>query len=890
MTGTCTTAAATAEKVVTINGVATPVADALFAITFNAINTAQNPKLKINGDSRFLYKDGKKLTVDNKAFTNTTYQTVLIKALTLPVAKDEFTKGENVWAVVENNVSLSSGLIQGVLPVGKGGTGTTNLDSITVGAAKKDGAGSVIASTYAKLSGAGFSGSITAPDVSVSGNIITSSLTANSISSFTALDDITLAKKSSIEGTNIKAQLGSYFGIKTSSAFDGIKILGAYYKPMDSVSGNATVSVESNTIQSYGHDVLVQGGQKLILMGGDNAIKAYSPHTYGKPVDHTGQAAYMLNEGTDEGIYLLSDHAIIIRSDMNTLKNFKEYKFSEGTFTAPNISVTSTAYSNNVSVANRLYGNRVDLTGAIYAQRFVMGSYFYTENLGNIDSLRTADGQEAMIYAGNNLFLVAGEGARTAVRNAGNLYAPTLAASVQSIASLSAWHNKAINASMSDEDRVSLFADYLLSKISVDSAGVEHKSYKLAAWKSARLVDNISIKSALHPDFRWNVSAREDINIVADDDVFIYTKANDYPNTKSTGTDDEYVIRTASFSGKNFGTFNGIFKGTLSVDSLATFKAGIHAQNKSTIVGASLTTASLNSPKITGTATVDTATVTTASIGSATVSTKASIKSATLSGASLTTASLNSPNITGTATVSTVSATNATVTELTATNATVTGLTTTNATVKTGASLVSATISSAQIPKVTVSTEASITTANIGTKLNLIGQGSVSGAVTLSGTVNINNKVNLGTSSAPQTLVMYENCLVGNTLANTINGSQTFQGLKILRPNSTAKEGNDVVLNAGQNLILSAGEHPITRYVQGVTASSIPSFMETVAGAGEIIYLASDNQIVFAVNCGGSAIHTAKFKSTGVLVLPAGIEGQILTTTAGTVAGSMWLI
>lgn len=891
LTGICKTAAATAEKAVTINGVATPVADALFAITFNAINTAENPKLNINGDSRFLYKDGKKLTVDNKAFTNTTYQTILIKALTLPVAKDEFIKNENAWAIVENNVSLSSGLVQGVLPVGKGGTGTTNLDSITVGAAKKDGAGSVIASTYAKLAGAAFSGSITAPTVSVSGNMITSSLKANSISSFTASDDIILAKTSSIEGANIKAQLGSYFGIKTSSAFDGIQIFGTCYKTMNSVSGGATVSVESDTVQSYGYDVLVQGGQKLILVGGENAIKAYSSHTYGKPVDHTGQAAYMLNEGTDEGVYLLSDHAVIVRSDMNTLSKFKEYKFSEGTFTAPNISVTGTAYSNNVSVVNRLYGNRVDLTGNIYANKFVMGSAFYTENLGNIDSLRALDGQEAMIYAGNNLFLVAGEGARAAVHNAGNLYAPTLAAAVKSIASLSAWHNKAINASMSDEDRVSLFADYLFSRKGLDTVtNTEYNIYKYHAWKSARLVDDISIKSALYPDFRWNASAREDINIVADDDVYIYTRANEYPNTNSTGANDEYVTRTASFSGRNFGTFNGIFKGTLSVDSLATFKAGIHAKNNSTIVGASLTAASLDSPKITGTATVNTVTVTTASIGSATISTKASVNSATLSGASLTTASIDSPKITGTANIDTISATKATINTVSATTATITTLTATNATVKTGASLVSATISSAQIPKVTVSTEASITTANIGTKLNLTGQASVSGTVTLSGTVNINNKVNLGTSSVPQTLVMYENCLVGNTLANTVNGSQTFQGLKILRPNSTAKEGNDVVLNAGQNLILSTGEYPITGYVQGATASSIPSFMEAVAGTGETIYLATDNQIVFALNCGGGVPQTAKFRNTGVLVLPAGIEGKILTTTAGTVAGSMWLI
>lgn len=940
LTGICKTAAATAEKAVTINGVATPVADALFAITFNVINTAENPKLNINGDSRFLYKDGKKLTVDNKAFTNTTYQTVLIKALTLPAAKDGFIKNENAWAIVENNVSLSSDLIQGVLPVGKGGTGSTNLDSVTVGAAKKDGAGSVIASTYAKLAGAAFSGSITAPAVSVNSNMITSSLKANSISSFTASDDIILAKKSSIEGINIKAQLGSYFGIKGSSTFDGIKILGAYYKTMNSVSGNATVSVESDTVQSsYGHDVLVQGGQKLILMGGDNAINAYSSHTYGKPVDHAGQAAYMLNEGTDEGLYLLSDHDIIVRSDMNTLSKFKEYKFSGGTVTAPNF------YGTNVSVSGTAYGTTGRFSGDVFANRLRMGSYFYTELLENVTN-GIADGQESMIYAGNNLFLVAGEGARTAVRNAGNLLSSEIQASIAANPYASLWAGKTISSTMPASLQASLLADILTSSKGKDSSGNATIGYKYNTWQSAKLVDQPSIKSVLHPDFRWNYSYREDINIVADDAVFIYTSGCNYPSSIATGAQDETLIRTASFNGKTFGAIDGSFSGNITAtgnitahnfvvsdvpadkDSLsgsltsvfqvrmatndffriavggwgnngyaelATADDGTepiyvrqYKSNFGSVVGAEavLLDGSHNS-KFPGTVSVGAVTATNLSTFNKGIN--ASNKS-TIVGGSLTSATIDSPKITSTATIDTISATKATINTVSATNATITTLTATNATVKTGASLASATISSAQIPKVTVSTEASITTATIGSKLNLTGQASVSGTVTLSGTVNINNKVNLGTSSTPQTLVMYENCLVGNTLANTVNGSQTFQGLKILKPNSTAKEGNDVVLNAGQNLILSTGEYPITGYVQGVNASSIPSFMEAVAGTGETIYLATDNQIVFALNCGGSAPQTAKFKNTGVLVLPAGIEGKILTTTAGTVAGSMWLI
>lgn len=142
---TCENAATVVAKTASINSAQAPTDFAnrdIICVYFAYPNAAVNASLSVNGHKSLpIRRYGATLSANTAKFTTYNNQAVFLKNI-----------NDSYWDIVEPNTELSSGN-NGILPVANGGTGANNLANITVGAATKDGSGSVIANTYAKLTG-----------------------------------------------------------------------------------------------------------------------------------------------------------------------------------------------------------------------------------------------------------------------------------------------------------------------------------------------------------------------------------------------------------------------------------------------------------------------------------------------------------------------------------------------------------------------------------------------------------------------------------------------------------------------------------------------------------------------------------------------------------------
>ena len=161
--------------------------------------------------------------------------------------------------------------VTGTLPVANGGTGATSVADIKAG---KDADGSVISSTYAKLSGAAFTG------------------------------NISLGTAAAPRIIALPAAAGTGISVSGSTVFSGMKVVG----------------INSST-PTVGADILVQGGNKLILSAGELGQNTYN---------NTTLASSIAPNTTVEGMYLLSDQGVTVRTNGNVPANAKEFVFGTG--------------------------------------------------------------------------------------------------------------------------------------------------------------------------------------------------------------------------------------------------------------------------------------------------------------------------------------------------------------------------------------------------------------------------------------------------------------------------------------------------------------------------------------------------------------------------------
>ena len=178
--------------------------------------------------------------------------------------------------------------VQGILPVTHGGTGSDNLNDITVGSAVKDGNGSVISSTYAKLTGDTFSGDIK----------------MYSPASFRIIEGG--AVYTPPHANNILTYKFGYIGAEDYSA--GMQIL-------------------NDQGTDIGHDIMFFGGNRMLLYSGTRSNELYG---------NTVSASHSIPAtGADNSLYLLSDNQITFKSNLSDFAGAHTMTFNNGILTAP---------------------------------------------------------------------------------------------------------------------------------------------------------------------------------------------------------------------------------------------------------------------------------------------------------------------------------------------------------------------------------------------------------------------------------------------------------------------------------------------------------------------------------------------------------------------------
>lgn len=149
---TCNDAATVVAKTASINSAQAPTSFAnrdIICVYFTYPNKAVNASLNVNGyGSLPIRRYNVALNANTAQFTTSNYQGVFLQNI-----------NGDYWNIIESSTELSTGNT-GILPVTNGGTGTNSLANITVGAATKDGSGSVIKDTYAKLKDPSFTGNV----------------------------------------------------------------------------------------------------------------------------------------------------------------------------------------------------------------------------------------------------------------------------------------------------------------------------------------------------------------------------------------------------------------------------------------------------------------------------------------------------------------------------------------------------------------------------------------------------------------------------------------------------------------------------------------------------------------------------------------------------------
>lgn len=261
-------------------------------------------------------------------------------------------------------LGLGAVATQNTLAVANGGTGTNSLANITVGAATKDGSGNTITSTYAPKASPTFTGTVKAPNVSLSGGITLGSALSTAYGG-TGATSAANARTNLGLGTAATTAASTYPSLASNNTFSGTntfnnKVYVNNRVIMMPTGGLAASSVSTNTWAS----------------AKDNAGTSYTP---------SGGIAWYWASGSATGIFGFSKDGVNNQAHNILITTGEQIVLSAGE--AGGLDVLCKA-----NTANSIFKQQFDTKGRIhmvseYGIEFITGAvstpkYFYFASTG----------------------------------------------------------------------------------------------------------------------------------------------------------------------------------------------------------------------------------------------------------------------------------------------------------------------------------------------------------------------------------------------------------------------------------------------------------------------------------------------------------------------------